>query len=350
MNRHKQDRDSIALSDRSLIDKMKAENPKLNELISTFDLEFQNGDIIPDTRIQNEYRFSLFYNGKDNTKNTIPRKEINLSELVQIIQSDKLKNLPKKERPYITPYGTFTKRNNDSLVHFNNDIICLDYDKLRHYQRVYILDYWVHQECTLLCVVSPSGNGLKVLLKAEHGFNPETLYNGLKTNSELFGICRSEVDLMQFVLCQPMFIPYSENPYFNPHAEPMKVHFKQPLEASASVPVIDEIKVQETKNLNRVNRFFLNRVNMLLDNLKQRPRNTGTHAYIYSILMRLYPYLNQQTAIQEHELTNQLESIISARYNGDKSQVKALHRSIAKAKEHQLNLVELINQTAKVKI
>ena len=66
--------------------------------------------------------------------------------------------------------------------------------------------------------------------------------------------------------------------------------------------------------------------------------------------MRLYPYLNQQTAIQEHELTNQLESIISARYNGDKSQVKALHRSIAKAKEHQLNLIELINQTAKVKI
>ena len=125
---------------------------------------------------------------------------------------------------------------------------------------------------------------------------------------------------------------------------------QNPLEASASVPVIDEIKVQETKNLNRVNRFFLNRVNMLLDNLKQRPRNTGTHAYIYSILMRLYPYLNQQTAIQEHELTTKLEQIILSRYNNDKSQVSALHRSIAKAKEHQLNLIELINKTAKIKI
>ena len=66
--------------------------------------------------------------------------------------------------------------------------------------------------------------------------------------------------------------------------------------------------------------------------------------------MRLYPYLNQQTAIQEHELTSQLESIISARYNGDKTQVKALHRSIAKAKENQFNLIDLINETAKVKL
>jgi hypothetical protein len=66
--------------------------------------------------------------------------------------------------------------------------------------------------------------------------------------------------------------------------------------------------------------------------------------------MRIYPYLNQQTAIQENELTQQLEQIILSRYQGDKSQVSVLHRSIAKAKEHQLNLVELINQTAKVKI
>lgn len=46
---------------------------------------------------------------------------------------------------------------------------------------------------------------------------------------------------------------------------------------------------------------------MLLKALQERPRGTGTHSYVYSILMRLYPYLNQQTAIQEHELTSQLE-------------------------------------------
>ena len=89
---------------------------------------------------------------------------------------------------------------------------------------------------------------------------------------------------------------------------------------------------------------------MLLESLQQRPLESGTHNFLWSVLMRIYPYLNQQTAIQENEITQQLEQIILSRYQGDKSQVSALHRSIAKAKEHQLNLVELINQTAKVKI
>ena len=341
-------------------------NPYIQMLINTFDLVDENGDIIPDKRIQNEYRFSLFYNGKDNTKNTIPRKEIDLSKLVDIIKSDHLKNLPKKERPYITPYGTFTKRNGQSLVHFNKDIICLDYDKLSTGEIRYINNYWKDRHCTLLSVVSPSGNGLKVLIKAEHRFTPDELYNGLKANSDLFKIAKKEVDLMQFVICQPMFIPYSEEPYFNPHATPMKAVFKEiklePFEVdktglgniakleSFEVAKIDVTRVQATKNLSRVNAYFSNRVNMLLDSLKNRPRNTGTHTFLYSVLMRLYPYLNQQTAIQEHELTHQIEQILLDRYNGDKSKIHSLHRSILKAKEHTFSLIDEINKTAKVKI
>jgi len=330
-----------------LIDK----NPCIQDLVNTFDLVQDNFDIIPDNRIKNECTFSLFYNGTDNTKNTIPRKEIDLYELVHIIKSDYLKNLPKKERPYITPYGTFSKRNAKGLVSFNKDIICLDYDKLDSGEIRYINNFWKGKKCTLLSVVSPSGNGLKVLIKAEHGFDSEGLYEGLKANANLFRKLKKDVDLMQFVICQPMFIPYSEEPYFNPHAEPMNVDFKQPKKAHSDEPIrIDAIKVQTTRNISRVNAYFSNRANMLLDSLRTRPRGSGTHTYLYSILMRLYPYLNQQTAIQEHELTSQLERIILQRYNGDKSKVHALHRSIAKAKEHQYNLIELINQTAKVKI
>jgi len=330
-----------------LIDK----NPSIQDLINTFDLVQENFDIIPDNRIKKEYSFSLFYNGSDNTKNTVPRKVITLDELVDIIKSDYLKALPKKERPYITPYGTFSKRNTEGLVDFNSDIICLDYDKLTSGKIRYINNHWKDKRCTLLSVISPSGNGLKVLLRAEHGFQPKELYSGLKVNADLFKVARMEVDLMQFVICQPMFIPYSENPYYNPHAEPMKIDFKQAEKAHSDEPIrIDTTRVRKAKNISRVNAFFSNRVNMLLDGLRTRPRDSGTHAYLYSILMRLYPYLNQQTTIQEHELTAELERIISQRYNGDKSKLYALHRSIAKAKEHQYNLIELINQTAKVKI
>jgi len=330
-----------------LIDK----NPSIQDLINTFDLVQDNFDIIPDNRIKKEYSFSLFYNGSDNTKNTVPRKVITLDELVDIIKSDYLKALPKKERPYITPYGIFKKRNTEGLVDFNTDIICLDYDKLTSGKIRYINNHWKDMRCTLLSVISPSGNGLKVLLRAEHGFQPKELYNGLKVNADLFKVARMDIDLMQFVICQPMFIPYSENPYYNPHAEPMKVKFKQPEKVHSDEPIrVDQAKVKATKNTSRVNAFFNNRVNMLLDSLRIRPRGSGTHSYLYSILMRLYPYLNQQTAITEHELTSRLEQIILERYNGNKSKVNALHRSIAKVKEHQLSLVELINKTSKIKI
>ena len=131
----------------------------------------------------------------------------------------------------------------------------------------------------------------------------------------------------------------------------MEVVFKQPKKVHPSEPIrVDQAKVKATKNTSRVNAFFNNRVNMLLDSLRIRPRGSGTHSYLYSILMRLYPYLNQQTAITEHELTSRLEQIILERYNGNKSKVNALHRSIAKVKEHQLSLVELINKTSKIKI
>ena len=46
---------------------------------------------------------------------------------------------------------------------------------------------------------------------------------------------------MQFVLSQPMFIPYSENPYFNLSAEPMKAEFKEPVMVHPSEPKIDSL-------------------------------------------------------------------------------------------------------------
>lgn len=343
--------DSIASSDGSKLQRLIEKNPAIEDLVNTFDLCLSNGDILPNKEVNNEYRFSLFFNGADNTKNTIPREEINLDRLVEIIKSEDLRYIPKHERPYITPYGIFTKRNKQSQEYFNEDIICLDYDKLKSYELEYIHEHWSKQPCTLLSVISPSGNGLKVLLRAEHGFDSDSLYEGLKANTDLFTIARCEADLMQFVICQPMFIPYSENPYYNPHAEALNAVFKQPKKAHPGEPIrIDTTKVQSTRNISRVNAYFTNRVQMLLKALQERPRGTGTHSYMYSILMRLYPYLNQQTAIQEHELTSQLERIILQRYNGDKSKVHALHRSIAKAKEHHYNLIELINKTAKVKI
>jgi hypothetical protein len=326
--------------------KLAEQSPELVELVQTFDLVNDNGNELPDFNFQDSLKFSLFWREGDNTKTTIPRKEIGLDELVNIIQSPWLKSLPKNERPYITPYGTFTERNNSSLKSFNKDLVALDYDKLSPKELRYLTLFYELQPNTVLSLISPSGNGLKVLLRAKHSFEPETLYNGLKSNSNHFQVSGIKPDLMQFVLSQPLFIPYSEKPYFNPYAICRDYGFK---ETQIEENIAVEIKPIPTNGMDRVNKFFSNRVNMLLNSLRDRPIELGTHQYLYSVLKRLFPYINQQTAISEYELTQKLESIIVERY-GDKSQISALHGSISKAKFPELSLIELMNETASVKL
>jgi len=320
--------------------------PHLLDLVNTFDLTNENGNQLPDLAFKDTVKFSLFWREGDNTKTTIPRKEIGLDELLKIIQSPWLKSLSKIERPYITPYGTFSERNNNSIVSFNSNLVALDYDKLTPSELDYLSMYWELQPNTVLCLISPSGNGLKVLVRAKHGFTPESLYMGLKTNKSHFEVSGIKPDLMQFVLSQPMFIPYSENPYFNPFAICKDYRFK---DIEIEKIEVAEIKPIPTDGMERVNRFFVNRVNILLDGLKQRPAEAGTHQYLYSVLKRIFPYINQQTALSESEITQQLESIVINKY-GDRSQVSALYRSIERARYPELSLIDLINQTAKVKI
>jgi len=340
MLRIKQDRDFIHLVN---------SNPLLLDMVNVFDLVNEEGNNLPDLNAIEGIKFSLFWTLGDNTKNTTPRKVINLMELVKIIKSPWLKSLPKKERPYITPYGIFSKRNNTGLLQMNTNLVALDYDKLTIEKLNYLQLFWQSQSNCILCLVSPSGNGLKVLIRAKHTFTEETLYNGLKWNHEPFIISGMKPDFMQFVLSQPMFIPYSDNPYFNPYAIIKDYGFEEPKKNTIEPNNIYQIDTCDTTNLNRVNSYFRKRVEMYLNNLETRPIEQGTHQYLYSILKRIYPYINQQSEVTETEITLRLESIIINKY-GNTSEVKALHRSIQRARFPEQSLIDLINQTANIKI
>ena len=177
MLQSKIDRDFIHLAE---------QNPSISELVNVFNLVNDQGEELPDLNATDNLKFSLFWREGDNRKNIIPRKDINLGELVHIIKSPWLKSIPKIERPYITPYGIFHSRKKDELIKMNNDIVCLDYDKLTIEKLNYLQLFWECQKNTILCLISPSGNGLKVLIRVKHTFTPETLYNGLKFNQEHF--------------------------------------------------------------------------------------------------------------------------------------------------------------------
>lgn len=326
--------------------KLLDKNPALESLVSMFDLELSGGETTPFPTGSEELKFSLFWRKGDNTKNTTPLRDITFSKLTDIIKSEKLKNFPKIERPYFTPYGTFTKRNNESLVHFNKNIIALDYDNLTPEQLDYVRLYWKFQKNTLISLVSPSGNGFKVILRAKHNYTPETLYNGLKQNIGKFTLSGIEPDPMQFVLSQPFFIPYSPEPYINPFAELKDYDFTD-IKTEEVQPT--EIKPIDVSSLDRANKFFRNRVEYLLGLLNQQPKGSGVYQLTYSIAMSIYPYLDQQTVYTEEEITNRVGDILRSKY-GNESRVKAFHRTLQKIKGTRYDLTELINQSATNKI
>lgn len=325
--------------------KLAEKNSDVFYMVEQLDLVSSKWEQLPDIKALTDIKFSLFWREGDNTKNTTPRKEITFMELVDIVKSKWLRDLPKIERPYITPYGTFTQRNNESIVHFNSGIIALDYDKLSTDKLKYLKLYWKAQRNTLLSVVSPSGNGLKVILRAKHGFTAETLYNGLKENIHLFTVSGVEPDPMQFVLSQPMFIPYSDEAYFNPYAKMKEYDFQTPQREEIK-PIPQNFTLA---NNDRVNIYFKNRVEYLFNQLENYPRGNGTHGFLYSIVKRIYPYINQQTIYTEEQITQQLESILRNRYGND-SRRSELHRTIKAARYPEESLIDLINESSTIKI
>ncbi len=311
-------------------------------------------------------RFSMFWGEGDNTKNCHPLKVISFEDLVSLIMNKELKGIDKKERPYFTPYGTFSYRNNSNLLTYNQDLVSLDYDKITPEQVTLLDKYWSSRRSTLLSMRSPSGNGLKVLLWAETGIDikqgTQTHYETLKYNRSIFTIMGIVPDPAQFVLSQPFFIPYNEEFYFNFH--PKKEHYpftkkptppprpvKKPtaykfhkkeysllinIEYSLLIkkPLYVKPPLQLLENpssLSVRNQFFIDRCNYFLSELKKTGQGEARHQKVFWVLMNLFPYLDQQTAITEAELILKLEDVVRFIY-GSRDEISALHRSIKEVK------------------
>ncbi len=150
---------------------------------------------------------------------------------------------------------------------------------------------------------------------------------------------------MQFVLSQPMFIPYSSEPYFNPYAKIKEYLFKV-VQKEEIKPLPQNFTLAPS---DRVNTYFKNRVEYLCKQLENYPRGNGTHGFLYSIVKRIYPYINQQTIYTEEEITQQLESILRNRCGND-SRKAELHRTIKAARYPEESLLDLMNETASIKL
>lgn len=166
-------------------------------------------------------KFSIYPNG---IKNVTPNGEIDIIEFMKLIKSDNSlfkkireeKDVDKKQElksklSYVTFAGIFKRRANKELIK-SSGFACLDYDKfegnLEEVRKKIIENKYTH--CLF---VSPSGNGLKLIVKIPEVKSNEEYYKYWKSIAEHYGI--KETDVGTKDIARACYLSYDAEPYFN---------------------------------------------------------------------------------------------------------------------------------------
>ena len=185
--------------------------------------------------LKRELRFSLFHNETQGHFNVSPKKEIGLSELFDIYQCAYLKEKStqlkdavgiekdelKKKLPFITPAGTFTQRNSESITHYNSFLLCLDIDGLTETDAPRLRNYLSKLDGCLFTAVSPRMKGVKALFNTSCEIPLENRHKTLKSNldniADALGLSliKDKIDCAQFVLPQPFFLAYDKDAFYS---------------------------------------------------------------------------------------------------------------------------------------
>jgi len=190
-----------------------------------------------------EWEFSLFFNTKKGLNNTTPLGSIDLKRLIEIYKSNYLKRKSKelfkaktdeeKQRiksflPYITPTGSYSYRNNESILSYNSSLLPLDIDELSKEDAVecqYILSM---QRGCILSIISPRGGGVKALFYLGNEITQTNHYTILTENRDRIATLlditqyKEHIDIAQNKLSQPFFIGYNSKSFFNENPLPTR--------------------------------------------------------------------------------------------------------------------------------
>lgn len=206
-------------------------------------------------------KFSFYKNG---ITNKVPTKDITLSRALELIQGEayredverlrkatdeSLTKTIKKGLDYFTFSGTFTKRLTDNLVK-HSGLICLDLDDLN--EELFRIKEWLKADpFTLAVFISPSGKGLKVLVRIDgekHLASFRALEVYYKQNFEV------ELDKSGKDVTRACFVSYDPDLHYNEKAEVFEVDGEA--DAPDAVPAASA-EVQEEKGLSASQRFEL---------------------------------------------------------------------------------------------
>jgi len=278
----------------------------------------------------NKTKFSLFseLNGKTGAFQTVPTNELNFDELIKLFKSDTNKKLQqqildasskeekstlKAKREYFTPYGTFSYRNNDSIL-THNKIIAVDIDGLASVDIAKdVRNKLASHKSVLFATLSTRGQGVKALLNANVTYTPQEQFNQLKNVfkpylGEFLNIDAKYIDDAQFKLSQPFYLCYDADMYVNASAEPLEINFdyKEP----ARKPFV---KINTPINAtNRVDKYILSALNNILKEITPDGARHPKIAKIKGLAQIIHYAPHLENNILE-SFTNQAEQMYSSK-------------------------------------
>jgi hypothetical protein len=171
-------------------------------------------------------------------------------DLVKKIRTEKDKNERqdlKKQLPAICFSGTFNKRTDSSLVE-HSGLICLDFDGYaKQKELLQDKESLSKNKYTLSVFISPSGNGLKVLVKipadAENHIN---YFNSLERyfNSPYFDKTSKNISRVCYESYDPLIYVNENSSIWDTISEPEYVEISRSKD-KATIPITDENKIVE---------------------------------------------------------------------------------------------------------
>ena len=180
-----------------------------------------------------------------------PDKQINLIELIAILSNPAIKKLSaalrackdpaaraklKAKLPYFTPYGSFSYRNNNSILSYNKNILAVDIDAIPDSEVPIVFNIIKNNKACILAYISAKAKGVKALIHVDYANEPDPIadhYNLLSTNSEylnsILGITNWKLDKAQLKLSQPFFMFNADGLYYNLNTEPLQLKLSKSL-------------------------------------------------------------------------------------------------------------------------
>lgn len=197
--------------------------------------------------------FSIF----TNIRTVVPYATVSIEDIIPIMQSEQLRLLTERVRtastpeekkeckgllPYITVNGVFSQRNNASLVEYSG-LTAVDFDHIPDEDMSNVKKVLGNDPHSLFGFVSPSGNGLKVIIR--HDNTAPALHDLLypqfiRYYQVQLGI--PYVDTSVKDVARATYLAYDPEPYYNPHA----LIFR--LDASLAEPVRDSRRPASSNN------------------------------------------------------------------------------------------------------